>query len=313
MKQCSLVSSLNPDQPSPLLTLPIELFFNIIERISEIDIFSLRLSCQKFYVLLSDRKPIYQVDESIVHDLQNMLLREAFQRGCELERADDLRKSIAMCGLCQVSHIRQAFTAGEIALPPERRRCYCKTGVLWFCSHKYFTFDELQNLPHFKVAHHNKYQSLEPNLCLHSTHQASHHQTSPQISPFREGHEISWSFVIPRRMTRQTSATEFKNFMAQSNGRVCPHLQPEDIWYRFIQEYDKHPNRVYNRTGKIHCHVSRCCTKIVWKQTYRDVGIRFTILRCFSIERPDHPGYLAQLVVPSQGDCLEHPSKPTPC
>jgi len=264
---------------------------------SDIDIFSLRLSCRALYTLLHDTKPPYDVDQSTILDLKNTLLRESFLRGCDLERVIDVRENFAMCHFCRASHPRQAFTSQELAKPPEKRSCYCKSGAIWLCPHQSYKFEELQNLPYFQTHKRNRFNAREPNLCLHLPDQYRMRGSSAQIRPYKEGHRISWSFDIHRSLISESSLQDFHDLIARSGGCFCPHLRPEVVWLSLTAERSlcRDSIKIISEQKKIRCVASGCHTEIFWSYGGRTPN-RCEVVRYFSIKRADDFSYLAQLV-----------------
>lgn len=303
--------------PMPLLlALPVETFFHIIQYVSEIDVFSLRLACRALYKLLYDRKPPYNVAQTTIKDLRSMLLRESFLRGCDAERVGNLRKDLRMCSLCRISHSYQAFTRQELAEPPEKRLCYCKTRAIRLCPHQSYTFNELQSLPYFQTTYRNKLQSQKYSICPHVSDQCSSPiQGSPaQIRPCEEGHCISWAFEISSQFLNEASLQDFEELIVELGGCFCPHIRPEAVWQCLTAERSLYQDQFHTVCERkaIRCAASSCLTQISWSRGFHwsegpswsrmswDLHRRESnsckVVRCFSIERPDKSSYLAQLL-----------------
>ena len=288
--------SVSAQKLSPLLFLPVEIFHDVVGRLSDIDVFSVRLSCRHFYTLLSDRKPPSTIDQHTVLDLKNMLLRESFQRGCDFERAGELRNSIAMCSLCQQSHSRKAFTVEELARPPESRVCYCKTGAIQLCAHSAYSFTKLRSLPLLTVRN-SKFRASMPAWCSQCLDEPSKYQGVPRIHRSQEGYCIRWSLEIPCGAITEATLGDFTNLIAEVGGSLCPHLQPQSVWHHLaIGSNMSREISVVSENKEMRCVSSDCSTKVSWLR--KGFGpMELKVSRYFCIERPDDPSYLAQLVV----------------
>jgi hypothetical protein len=106
-----------------ILDLPQESVLGVSTYLSEIEIYSFRLNCRKHYVLFNERKPPYILDEQALQILKAILLRDSFRNGCWLEREAKLNVYRGVCSACTKSHVRSAFTPGQIARPPDNRVC----------------------------------------------------------------------------------------------------------------------------------------------------------------------------------------------
>ena len=283
------------EKPSPLLALPVELLQNILGRLSDIDVFSMRLSCKRLYTL-TNRKPPALLEGSTVSSLREMLLRESFRRGCDFEKDGTLSSSIATCNRCQHSHKKEAFTAGELARPPETRACYCKTGVIQLCIHKTCSFTELQSLTSSSTSKYG-YQSSKSKFRSFSLDCCSDLPDAVSLYFLEREHRITWSLGMFKKLMEEAALRDLLDLLARSCGRFCPHIQPQSIWQLLTAANSlSHETLVVKDIREIQCASKDCHTQVSWSR-WRHGPIQLNISRRFSIERPDDLSYLAQLIV----------------